>query len=349
MSNEIDRALTATCSGCRAAFVRCPDCDGEDRALTEARAEIVREQTNHRATDRALADLRQQLAAAQAALTAEREAHEQTRADLREERQRTWEYVAYAATLKDVCDDLEERDGQFKNLIEQALAAEREARSEQEALRIKAVDASAAADKNFASMLDAWAERDAAREALARLEGLARELVAVIQRGKPVWVDCAFDTDGMIVSVTIPHGAESALAAALPPTPTEPAPRVTAEDWATVRELRDQAEKASAGARAILPSLGLAPTPAKPTPTPEFDPPGCPQVRCLECSDTGYFCEEHRPCRCVRCEAARARGERGAGDPTPAEPTPCSWCVKGWLDGGLMCRTCHGTGKLSAP
>jgi hypothetical protein len=241
-----------------------------------------------------------------------------------------------------------------------ALAAERVAhaatRREWEADRAALIRHNAAANdevrlklRMFSEQRKLTAERDAARAALARLEGLARELVAVIQRGKPVWVDCAFDTDGMIVSVTIPHGAESALAAALPPTPTEPAPRVTAEDWATVRELRDQAEKASAGARAILPSLGLAPTPAKPTPTPEFDPPGCPQVRCLECSDTGYFCEEHRPCRCVRCEAARARGERGAGDPTPAEPTPCSWCVKGWLDGGLMCRTCHGTGKLSAP
>jgi small-conductance mechanosensitive channel len=114
------------------------------------------------------------LKAAARAVAAEREAHEKTRADLREERQRTWEYVAYAATLKDVCDDLEERDGQFKDLIEQALAAEREARSEQEALRAKSVEASAAADKSFASMLDAWAERDAALTALARLDGLAK-------------------------------------------------------------------------------------------------------------------------------------------------------------------------------
>jgi hypothetical protein len=47
MSNEIDRTLTATCSGCGAAFVRCPDCDGKDPALAEARAEAARER--HRA------------------------------------------------------------------------------------------------------------------------------------------------------------------------------------------------------------------------------------------------------------------------------------------------------------
>lgn len=44
------------------------------------------------------------------------------------------------------------------------------------------------------------------------------------------------------------------------------------------------------------------------------EPPLCPQPSCESCSDTGYFCPVHRPCRCVRCEAARARGERGAGD-----------------------------------
>jgi hypothetical protein len=114
-----------------------------------------------------------------------------------------------------------------------ALAAERVAhaatRREWEADRAALIRHNAAANdevrlklRMFSEQRKLTAERDAAREALARLEGLARELVAVIQRGKPVWVDCAFDTDGMIVSVTIPHGAESALAAALPPTPAEP-------------------------------------------------------------------------------------------------------------------------------
>jgi hypothetical protein len=157
------------------------------------------------------ADLRQQLAAAQAALTAEREAHEQTRAE--RDRACAEQVVAHACMVKAFSAKLEaeaERDAAQAALT---LATQRLGTTQADLTRAREHSAAVEADA-----LDAWgvvgkmqAERDAARAALERLVPLARAAAEAPAKSGDETIALA----ELIAAV---------LAAALPHPPGEPTP-----------------------------------------------------------------------------------------------------------------------------
>jgi hypothetical protein len=299
-------------------------------------------------------EAREQLAAAQAeaeGLRAERERFERIarveveglRAGLRAERQRTWQFVEYAAGLEDENKALRADYAKLHALADEAASFEGdlyEARSEQEALRVKAAEMKEMANKNFANMLDAWTERDAARADLvrmthsrdvwkskgvtsqrcgaqaradlARLAGAARDVVAAAARPDvPTW-------DGWAIGVMRAVGD---LAAALPASPsTSPAEPAVPALWASLAASMANDEDLGES------MLACREAPAEP-------------AACSRCNGRRYErLDGPSPHPCFACGDWGKKREPAAVE--PAGPCGCFGCLPRPVRHFVVCQTC---------
>jgi hypothetical protein len=279
--------------------------------------------------------LSQQLAAAQAALEAERTAHEQTRAE--RDRACAEQVVAHACMVKAFSAKLEaetERDVARSGLAAMTNRSEHH-RQECKAARAALATATAQRDASVLLIDDALASANQARAALARLEGLARAVLDA--EGEEVR-----DAQGEYVGRTIwrDDPALDALRAALPPTPSAPAPcpECEASKAALARLVPLARAAAEAPAKsgdetialaeliAAVLAAALPPTSAEP-PAPARRPP--PLVAAVGTNDLGNG--EHSPSR-VNVAAAEP----------PAPPRSVDVCACGRRTHWGHCEVCHG-------